>query len=692
MATRSPSLLWNITQPLDANEKAQARSNAGVLLTKNANTGNAFEFIYECTTVNGDVKYNTRTVPVESNFSSSGTNPVNGTAIDKALDTLKIDGGISITAGNYITKITETKGIIGVEQAAMDISPVADSKKPITSGAVKTAIDTHKHGNIKNDGTIAATSGFTQGNDALLIADASDSGKLVKSSITFNTSAADKDYTFLSKGGEWKSYSAGVDLKFTAGQFAVDTTSTIDEHSFRSFVIGANNAIKYADDCFAGGNLNTIGGMNASMIFGGNNIIGNSNISGNEDYGNHNIIFGNSNTVTNGKYNNIIGLWNSITVGNTPAEGKEPLRNIVIGYNNHIGGNASGVYGHDTILIGNSLSWSEPNYSPLILGVYNSETWRYKSQNLIPLRITGGGLSDNPKNVEVMYTDGLIWSNSGFEVSDDTDGGSSTYLASIYKLVDSNTLKISGAGVRSLWTHKDDMGSGRILSYSETSQITNAFMSVTAAKNDSSAVVPGTNPEGTVNLTGIAQQLLKRTPKEEHDPSDKTYSAVLEFSSSSAGGNVGLTMGSPALPSWNIKDARSTTDISVTWLKVYGNRNAAGDSGGDILPSDNSVPSGNLEVGKIAVKFYRESELTESNPLIPGQKVGDISFIVGDPALVTHGFYIYDSNDYAIGHASHFENAYINTGYKFCMLMTTEASTFVNGLLSKPGAFSCLYC
>ena len=234
MPIKSPSLLWNITQPLDANEKAQARSNAGVLLTKNANTGNAFEFIYEFTTANGDVKYNTRTVPVESTFSSSGTNPVNGTAIDKALDTLKIDGGIPITAGNYITKITETKGIIGVEQAAMDTSPVADSKKPITSGAVKTAIDTHKHGNINNDGTIATTSGFTLGNDALLIVDVSDSGKLVKSGITFNTSAADKDYTFLSKGGEWKSYSAGTDLVFQNNEFSVDTTSTMNDNQCRT--------------------------------------------------------------------------------------------------------------------------------------------------------------------------------------------------------------------------------------------------------------------------------------------------------------------------------------------------------------------------------------------------------------------------------------------------------------------------
>ena len=692
MATRSPSLLWNITQPLDANEKAQARSNAGVLLTKNANTGNAFEFIYECTTVNGDVKYNTRTVPVESTFSSSGTNPVNGTAIDKALDTLKVDGGISITAGNYITKITETKGIIGVEQAAMDTSPVADSKKPITSGAVKTAIDTHKHGNINNDGTIATTSGFTLGNDALLIADVSDSGKLVKSDITFNTSAADKNYTFLSKGGEWKSYSAGVDLKFTAGQFAVDTTSTIGDNSLCSFVLGQDNLIKNSDNSVLGGYSNNITGMNYSLAFGYNNTVGVTSSTVYETFGQGNILFGTNNLVQRGSNNYAIGINNTISVSVIPPDtANYPQRNIMIGKFNSIGHNVSGVYGHDMILIGNELSWSEPSCSPLVLGKYNSDEWRYKSDGYIPLRITGSGSSDsNRKNVEVVYTDGLIWSDSGFEVSDVDANGTSAYSARLYKTTDTTTYDVNGAGMWSRWTHKDNMGSGRTLSYSETSHVTNVFMSITAAKNDSSAVVPGTNPDGTVNLIGIAQQLLKRTPQEEHDPSDKYYSAVLEFSSSSAGGNVGLAMGAPALPSWNIQEAHSTSDISMTWLRVYGNRNAAGDSGGDILPSDNSVPLGNLEVGKIAVRFYKESELTESNPLIPGQKVGDISFIVGDPSVDSHGFYIYDSAAPQI----HRETAYIHTGYEFCMLMTVEPSVFngVTHMLVSPGSFRVLHC
>ena len=156
-------------------------------------------------------------------------------------------------------------------------------------------------------------------------------------------------------------------------------------------------------------------------------------------------------------------------------------------------------------------------------------------------------------------------------------------------------------------------------------------------------------------------------------------------------------MGSPALPSWNVQEAASTSDIALTWLKIYANRNAAGDAGGDILPSDNSVPLGNLEVGKIAVRFYTESELTETNPLIPGQKVGDISFIVGDPSVTNHGFYIYDY--YATGGGVptpqiHRETAYIHTGYEFCMLMTVEPSVFdgVTHMFVSPGSFRVLHC
>jgi hypothetical protein len=244
----------------------------------------------------------------------------------------------------------------------------------------------------------------------------------------------------------------------------------------------------------------------------------------------------------------------------------------------------------------------------------------------------------------------------------------------------------------SKWTETDVMSQSQTINHAETGHLSNTFVSVTASKSDTTAVTKE-NPTGTVYLNAISNMLLTRALHAQHDPGDKAYAPVVEFSSSSAGGNVGLTMGPSALPAWNRKDAQSFgTDISVTWLRLYGNRISAKDIDGDVLPSDNRVPPGNLEVGRLAVKFYKESELTSSNPLIPGQKVGDIAFIVGDPSSSTHGFYIYDRGDYDSSHAYHHETAYITTGFQFCMLMTIEPSVFTGGLIATPGVFSCLHC
>jgi len=486
-------------------------------------------------------------------------------------------------------------------------------------------------------------------------------------------------------------YSAGTDLKLTGTTFSVDTTSTIDNHSNRSFVLGPNNTITYSDDSFTGGTLNKIAGMNSSFAFGTRNIIGAETAS--ENIGTGNTAFGQSNTIVQGRFNIIFGSANTITKGNSPSQGNDPYNNIIIGENNRISGNSSAVYSHDTILIGNSLTWSEPNYHPLVLGVFNTDSWRYKNENLIPLRITGGGTIDSPKNVEVMYSDGLIWSNSGFEVSDDTDNGHSTYRTHIYKTLDSS-FKVNGTGVYSKWTHTDVISSSRILDYAETGHLANTFISVSSAKTDSNAKT-AENPTGLVNITSVANQILKRIPSGQHDPSDKTCVPIIEFSSTTAGGNVGLTMGNPALPAWNTKEARSTDKIALSWLQVYGNRNAKGDEGGDILPSANSVPLGNLEVGKIAVKFYKETELTAENPLVPGQKVGDISFVVGDPNTTDHGFYVYDyyqgPNDSSATPQSH-KTSYINNGYNFCMLMTVTPSSFdpTTHMMTTPGSFCVL--
>jgi len=646
MAIKSPSLLWNIVQDLGKTDKEQARSNAGIDAIKGSLQDTKFlTHIEEDSSGNLEAKY-AQAIPV---YTETGTS----------------------LSGDYWDGLTDTKFRI------------------IKSSPTPTSNNTSPEG-----GNMFALTGFyDRGNN---------------NNYTVQLAMGDKLYYRHSEndGADWsdwvtvgREYSAGTDLKLTNGVFSVDTTSTMNDYCTCSFVLGQGNLIKDSDNCVLGGYSNDITGMNYSLVFGHNNTLGVTSSTTYENFGQGNILFGESNLVQRGDNNYVIGIYNTISVPTIPAESSDfPLRNIMIGEYNNIGKDASGVYGHDMILIGHGLSWSDPSYSPLLLGVYNSNDWRYKLDGYTPLRITGGGSSDsNRKNVEVVYSDGLIWSDSGFEVSDVYANGSATYSARIYKTIDATTHDINAAGMWSRWTKQVKMSGNRVLDYSETAHITNLIISMSAYKFDSDAVAFD-NPNGLVNIDAVAQALLARTPSGQHDPSEKTYSAVLEFSSTTAGGNVGLAMGSPGLPAWNVQEAASTSDIAISWLKVYANRNAAGDAGGDILPSDNSVPLGNLEVGKIAVRFYKESELTQANPLIPGQKVGDISFIVGDPSVTDHGFYIYDYYSSGAGIPAtpqiHRETGYIHNGYQFCMLMTVEPSVFdgVTHMFVSPGSFSVLHC
>ena len=831
MAIKSPSLLWNIGQDLGKSDKEQARSNAGIESIKNASreTNKFLTHIAEnSTSGNLEAKYAQPVIADVSGLSTALTNlktfyATKSTTFNELLTAynngqtllLRADYDSSL-GGSYkdyiftlgwISKSSST--IDAFEFIAIEHFATTEGNTPKFTKSIRVASWTCRSGtnwdaNPHINWVELATTEYADYNvsptfqqsdvtvatgDKLLISDASDNGKEVRSDIGFDTTAS--DLLFLSKKGSWESalpvytetgsslsgnywdsltdtkfriikasptptsnntspeggnmfaltgfydrgnnknytvqlamgdkmyyrhsendgaewsdwitvgreYSAGTDLKLSNGVFSVDTASTIGDNCLCSFVLGQSNLIKDSDNSVLGGYANNITGMNYSLAFGYNNTVGVASSTVYETFGHGNILFGVNNLVQRGDNNYVIGINNTISVPVIPSESADyPLRNIMIGEFNSIGNNASGVYGHDTILIGRGLSWSEPSYSPLVLGVFNSDDWRYKSDGYIPLRITGGGSNDsNRKNVEVVYTNGLVWSDSGFEVSDVYANGSSTYSARLYKTMDTTTSDINGAGMWSRWTHRDRMSGNQVLDYSETAHVTNLTISLVASKFDSDAVAFD-NEKGLVNMNAVSQILLKRTPPEQLGPSDKTYSAVLEFSSTSAGGNVGLTMGSPALPSWNVREAASSSDIALTWLQIYANRNASGDAGGDILPSDNSVPLGNLEVGKIAVRFYKVSELTETNPLIPGQKVGDISFIVGDPSATDQGFYVYDYYSSGIGVPAtpqiHRINSYISTGYQFCMLMTVEPSVFdrVTHMFVTPGSFSALYC
>lgn len=77
---------------------------------------------------------------VTSTYSSTGTAPVNGTAVAAAI------GGLDVSSvggdGKYISAISETDGKISAAATTMDTTPTANSMKAVTSEGIKTAIDT----------------------------------------------------------------------------------------------------------------------------------------------------------------------------------------------------------------------------------------------------------------------------------------------------------------------------------------------------------------------------------------------------------------------------------------------------------------------------------------------------------------------------------------------------------------------
>lgn len=68
-----------------------------------------------------------------------------------------LDSTSTLTAGNYYTGMTETNGIVTLSQSAMDTTPTANSKKPVTSGGVKSYVDSLNKSLVGEDGSYIKT-------------------------------------------------------------------------------------------------------------------------------------------------------------------------------------------------------------------------------------------------------------------------------------------------------------------------------------------------------------------------------------------------------------------------------------------------------------------------------------------------------------------------------------------------------
>ena len=127
----SSGSMWTVVTQIDAS-KADVSSTLGGYGITDANI------------TDGVIRLGANTITpltsgdVDSTYSSTGTSPVNGAAINDALGTLDVSsvGG----SGSYIESISETNGKISAMVQTMDTSPTSNSEHAITSDAVYTAL------------------------------------------------------------------------------------------------------------------------------------------------------------------------------------------------------------------------------------------------------------------------------------------------------------------------------------------------------------------------------------------------------------------------------------------------------------------------------------------------------------------------------------------------------------------------
>lgn len=183
---------------------SEAIANGDAIVVANASDSNKLAK----TTVTFDGSTTTTALTPKGTFEAFAKASDITTAI-QALDVSSAGG-----AGKYISAISETDGKISATATTMDTTPTANSTNAVTSGGIKTALDA-KGPNAPSEVTIAT-------GDKPLIADSSDSNKVKRASISFDTGVTNtmlrKDGTFAKAlyadegwGGTWGTALAPMD-------------------------------------------------------------------------------------------------------------------------------------------------------------------------------------------------------------------------------------------------------------------------------------------------------------------------------------------------------------------------------------------------------------------------------------------------------------------------------------------------
>ena len=141
--------------------------------------------------VPSDAKFTDTTYTFDGTYDASSNKAATVSTVTDAINAL--DGNLNSTtpgAGKTLTAFSQANGKISATFGDISIT-----KSQITDFPTSLAPTSHDHGNIANGGTISSTGVALANGDYLLFSDASNSGKIERTSITFDGSTTTKALT-----------------------------------------------------------------------------------------------------------------------------------------------------------------------------------------------------------------------------------------------------------------------------------------------------------------------------------------------------------------------------------------------------------------------------------------------------------------------------------------------------------------
>ena len=356
-STKVPSVLWNVAQSLDKDDKALARTNIGV---NNTLIGSVPEH-YFVTGIEADSTGDLSLIPGRPTVSdlsdlafddATGVSPYNSStnkvatvsSVTKRIGDL--DGNLNNTepgSGKTLTAFSQTDGVVSATFGNISITESqisdfgtysTDSFKTVSDGTnTITASGTTAALNVTGTSPVNVTANASTNTVTVSVPAATPSSSGAGGSAGLMSAADKEKLDTLSSIA-----SVGTDLMLDNGVISVDTTGTIDaaSNSGNNFIMGVGTSIEKSISsdlpckaCFAGGSQSHMIGAEDSFLFGNQSTIG---ALANDARPDGCIVLGNANKVYGGDHNVAIGT--AITVdGTTSPAYSFPNNFTLIGYN-----------------------------------------------------------------------------------------------------------------------------------------------------------------------------------------------------------------------------------------------------------------------------------------------------------------------------------------------------------------------